>query len=242
MIRLFFLSLPAFRNARVVGGTFLLAALLTACTPEHAPTTADARNAEAFYAQNHLADLTHFEGVSVRAARPVVQRDVHVLGHVYDISFCAEVVDVLGYRGTPGVTFHYSDWPPMQQELRRRSRHDSVGRQQLAELFKVSAPEADAAFTTWAAQTVDRFKQLNPPRGAVPARPAVRALQACVSGEGHAVIIELTSGLELFYLPPDTENSLFWTKQRRQFQRLGPHWYWRRRTAPDLPPVSPTGR
>ena len=214
---------------------------LGACAEERDPVAVDAQAAQAFYDQNHRADFAAFDGVRVRVTRPVVQRDVVVLGHVYAISFCAEVVDVQGHRGTSDLTFHFSDWPPMQHELMRRARTDSVGRARLAELFKVPPAEARAAFAGWAETVVRQLRALNPPPGPAGAGREVRALRACVSDEGHPVVLELASGLEIFYLPPDTENSIFWTKQRRAFQPLGARWYWRRPPPTEIKVDNPAG-
>ncbi len=215
--------------------------LLAACTPERDAAALDAETARAFYAHNRRADFTPFEGVTVRVARPVLERDVTVLGHVYAISFCTEVVDVRGYRGTSDLTYHYSDWPSTQHELMRRARRDSVGRERLAELFKVPRAQARATFAVWAEELVDNLKALNLPRVAANTGREVRTLRACVSKEGHPVVIGLASGLEIFYLPPDTENSLHWTRERRQLQRLGPHWYWRRPRAAQITVDNPAG-
>lgn len=219
----------------------LFSSALLACTPDRDPVSLDTQTAQAFYNQNRRADLAPFDGLTVRVARPVLERDVTVLGYVYAISFCAEVVDVRGYRGQSDLTFHYSDWPSAQHELERRARRDSVGRQRLAELFKVPPAQARAAFATWAAELIDVLKALNPPRTANDAGRRVLALRACVSREGHPVVCELASGLEIFYLPPDTENSLYWTKERRQYQRLGPSWYWRRPRAAAITTDNPAG-
>ncbi len=221
--------------------SLLAALLLSACTPERDPIAADAALARAFHAQNRRADFSEFDGVTVRVSRPVLRNDVTVLGHVYAISFCSEVVDVRGYRATSDLTFTYSDWPPMQHELARRVRRDSIGQQTLAALFQVPPQQARTAFASWAATAVERFKALNPPRALTPTGREVRAVRACVSAEGHPVYIELASGLELFYLPPDTENSLYWTKKRRQYQQLAPQWYWRRRATPEITADNPAG-
>ncbi len=219
--------------------SFLLA--LAACSAERDPAALDAQVAQAFYARNHDANLAAFDGLTVRVTRPVTQRDVTVLGHVYAISFCTEVVDVNGNRGTTDFTFNYSDWPPTQHDLMRRARRDSVGRAQLAALFKVPAAVARTTFATWAAQTVTEFKQLNPPPAPGTAGGEILTLRACVSQEGHPVLLTLGSGLEILHLPPDTENSVYWTKARRQFQRLGPSWYWRRPPATELAEDNPIG-
>lgn len=220
--------------------TFFVSGLLaacTSCTTERDPAALGADAARAFHRHNQRADLTPFDGITVRVTRPVLERDTRVLGHVYSISFCKEVVDVRGYRATADLEFSYSDWPPMQHTLARRARHDSVGRQRLAELFNVRPAEARATFAAFAAETVRQFRQLAPP--GAPAE--VRAIRACVSDEGHPTIVELTNGIELIHLPPDTENSLHWTKARRTFERLGPNWYWRRPRPTELTADNPAG-
>ena len=216
-----------------------VAAATAACTPTRDPAAEDAQTAQAFYARNHTADFSPFEGVTVRVVRPVVRRDADILGHVFAVSFCKEVVDVSGYRAQADLTFTYSDWPSTQETLLRRTRRDSVGRQQLAELFRVPPAQARATFAHWADSLTLRFKALDQPHG--PAGAQLRTLRACVSDEGHPVLLELASGLRLFYLPPDTENSIFWTKERRSLNALGPHWYWRRPAPTALSAEDPTG-
>ena len=225
-------------SLRTVSFSCWLLGSLAACTSEREPATLDAETARAFYAQNQRADFTAFDGVTVRVVRPVVQREVMVLGHVYAISFCSEVVDVSGYRGINNLTYYYSDWPPEQHHLMRRARPDSLGRVHLGELFTVPARQAPDAFATWAADVVTKLKGFNLPHSPT---SEVRTLQACVSKEGHSIVLVLASGLELLYLPADTENSLFWTKQRRQYQRLGPYWYWRRPPAAEITEDNPAG-
>lgn len=214
---------------------------LAACAAERAPDVLDAQVARAFYDQNRRADLSAFEGVTVRVTRPVLLRDVTLLGHVYAISFCTEVVDVRGYRDNAELTYYYSDWPPTQHDLMRRARPDSLGRERLGELFQVQAADAPATFAKWAGELVVKLKKLNPPWGPANANRDILTLRACVSKEGHPVGLKLASGVEIFYLPADTENSLYWTKERRELQRLGPNWYWRRPPATEIKEDNPAG-
>ncbi len=224
--------MPSFRS-------FLFSAFLTgagflavSCEEPVARKEAAEIIARTFYDQNHRRDLAAFDGVSIRVVRPVVQRDVTVLGYVYALSFCAEVVDVEGRRGTSDLTYYYSDWPTTQHALMRRARPDSLRRQQLATLFQVPVQRAEATFAQWAAETVTLFKEFNVPNAFRAPPRYLRSVSACVSKEGHPMRFGLANGVEVLYLPPDTDASLYWTQQKRRLQKLGPLWYWRR-SAPD---------
>jgi hypothetical protein len=205
----------------------LLGLTLAACEEPVPRQEAVAAVAQAFYDQNHRRELDAFDGVSVRIVRPVLQRDVTVLGYVYALSFCAEVVDIEGHRGTSDLTYYYSDWPTTQHELMRRARPDSLRREHLATLFRVPVKEAEATYAQWAAETVEQFKALNLPHAFDAPPRYLRSLGACVSQEGHPILFGLANGVEVLYLPPDTDASLYWTQQKRRLHKLGPLWYWR---------------
>lgn len=206
----------------------LLITLLAACTPDPDTTRQDfrAQTAHDFFQRNRLTDFTPFAGVAVRLSQPVLKQDVTVLGYTYAISFCHEVEDVTGQRGSQEHVFYYSDWPARQHEIRRAGITPEQ-RRFLQQHFRVRDWEAEGAFVTWAEEIIDQFKALNAPHAFAPPPRYLRALTACTTAEGPAVRFWLASGVEVDWLSAPAEASAYWQREAKTLHRLAPHWYWR---------------
>jgi len=216
-------------------GLWILSLLtLTGCLAETGEPDHQQLLAQKFYKQNQTQDLTAFDGISVRMTRPVLKNDATVLGYVYEISFCTEVVDVQGQRGAQGLTFYYSDWPDTEYQLERRG-YEPQQLQQLAELFEVPEAQAKRAFVEWAEGTIGQFNLLHLPRAFDPPPTYVQELRACVSKDGHSVRFRLAAGIEVVHLADDTDDSLYWLREKKALRRLGPGWYWRPGRPQSLP-------
>lgn len=199
--------------------------LLTACSSAPERSTPE-QIARAFYERNHAIDPKAFAGLTIVRERTIVQGTTARLGHVYSIQFCTEVVDVSGQRAASGPTYYYSDWPATQQRLVQAGL-DSARQRQLATMFELPAAKAPAAFAEWAGELITRLNALRvPAAGGQPARE-VRECHACFSADGQAVVFKLTGGVDVLYLAPDTEPSLYWTREKRRLHPLATNWWWR---------------